>query len=241
MPAPVALTPAGAVWSLVLPRLACSSLAVLACVSRSFRELVFALKARDVARGLETVLVLAPTQADVAALSQAFAYMASCPCGCTYETRVSVPLHLRHDSRRGWCVHAAAGIPHGQLVCHYVGEILDAHEARQRQLVQDAARAANYIMVVREYFSVGSLTTAIDPTSRGNVGRFVNHACDGGNLEVRLLREGDDHPSAAFFAARHIAAGDELMYSYGSPTSGGSTPCLCGTAACLGTLPSDDV
>jgi hypothetical protein len=235
----------GGVWPLVLPRLSHASLAVLACVSHSFRELVDELKARDVARGQEVVLVLAPTKADAAVLSQAFDYVASCPCGgCSNETRVSVPLQLRQDSRRGWAVHAAALIPQGQLVCLYVGEIADAQEARQRQLVQDARRAANYILTVREHFNGGqSIATAIDPTRRGNVGRFINHACDGGSLEVRLVRDGaggDDHPSVAFFAARNIAMDSELTYSYGSPTANGVTPCFCGTAACLGTLPSDD-
>ena len=236
-------TSSSAAWPLVLPRLSHASLAVLACVSHSFRELVDELKARDVARGQESFLVLAPTKEDAAALSQAFDYVASCPCGCSYETRVSVPLHLRHGSRRGWGVHAAASIPRGQLVCHYVGEIADAQEARQRQRAQDATGAANYILTAREHFAGGqSISTAIDPTRRGNVGRFINHACDGGSLEVRLVRDaqGDDHPSAAFLAARDIAMDSELTYSYGSPTARGVTPCLCGTAACLGTLPSDD-
>ena len=244
MTAPAGCTSSGrAVWPLVLPRLSHASLAVLACVSRSFRELFDELKARDVARGQESFLVLAPTKADAVSLSQAFDYVASCPCGCSYETRVSVPLHLRHDSHRGWAVHAAVSIPRGQLVCHYVGEIADAQEAGQRQLAQDAAGAPNYIMTAREHFAGGqSIATAIDPTRRGNVGRFINHACDGGSLEVRLVRdaEGDDHPSVAFFAATDIAMGSELTYSYGSPTARGLTPCLCGTAACLGTLPSDD-
>jgi hypothetical protein len=53
-------------------------------------------------------------------------------------------------------------------------------------------------------------------------------------------------PRAAFFTRRRISAGEELTYAYGAGGSarGGGTPakpCYCGTAACTGLLPFDDV
>src|SRR5689334_3995156 len=67
-------------------------------------------------------------------------------------------------------------------------------------------------------------------------------SCDGGNLEpVVVSMKGNMLPRVALFAARDIAAGEELTFSYavaGSGSAGGSTRrCVCGTPACSGHLP----
>jgi hypothetical protein len=59
---------------------------------------------------------------------------------------------------------------------------------------------------------------AIDPTYRGNVGRWLNHACDGGNLEAWVVRSaGDASSRVVFFTRRAVAAGEELRWRYGEP------------------------
>jgi histone-lysine N-methyltransferase SETMAR len=86
--------------------------------------------------------------------------------------------------------------------------------------------------------------------------RFINHSCDGGNLElVFVTAKGELLPRVALFAARDIAAGEELTFSYGgggaqpaaqggaapSPAGKERAPCCCGADVCTGWLPSEDV
>jgi histone-lysine N-methyltransferase SETMAR len=82
----------------------------------------------------------------------------------------------------------------------------------------------------------------VDATRVGNVARFINHACDGGNLLPCLVRAaGSVIPRLVLFARRDIPNGEELRYSYGScgGVAGKVLPCYCRTPACFGTLPSD--
>jgi histone-lysine N-methyltransferase SETMAR len=84
--------------------------------------------------------------------------------------------------------------------------------------------------------------TNIDATRVGNVARFINHACNGGNLLPCLVRSaGSVIPRLVLFSRRHINEGEELTYSYGSCGSlaGDMQPCYCGTDGCFGTLPSE--
>ncbi|XP_013392113.1 histone-lysine N-methyltransferase SETMAR-like [Lingula anatina] len=95
------------------------------------------------------------------------------------------------------------------------------------------------------------LTTYIDPTKIGNVGRFINHSC-GPNLYIVPVRVDNSVPKLALFASRDIFAGEELSFNY----SGSSGPkpkstendcvlslrklCHCGYADCQGFLPFDE-
>jgi len=89
----------------------------------------------------------------------------------------------------------------------------------------------------------------------GNAARFVNHSCDP-NLLPLAVRTGSPIPRIGFFAARPIAAGEELCISYGCTRSGdeagggshgqggggeadGRRPCFCGAVTCCGVLPFD--
>ena len=83
----------------------------------------------------------------------------------------------------------------------------------------------------------------IDATKVGNVARFINHSCDGGNLQPVLVRSsGSLIPRLCFFAARDIAEGEELAFSYGDamlrPNKG--LPCFCGSSCCPGVLPAEE-
>jgi histone-lysine N-methyltransferase SETMAR len=168
----------------------------------------------------------------------------ACSCGAlcpnrVTQRRVSAPLSL-HNSRCGWGVVTDAALPRGAFVCTYAGELLRCEEASRRLAAQDACDAANYIMVLREHTSKHTWTTCIDPTRAGNVGRFMNHACDGGSVELCAVRvAGWPVPRAAFFTRRRVAAGEELTYAYGPGAGHGAKPCHCGTAVCTGVLPFD--
>lgn len=82
----------------------------------------------------------------------------------------------------------------------------------------------------------------IDATKIGNVARFINHSCDGGNLKAVLVRNsGSLLPRLCFFASMDIAEDDELSFSYGeSRIKENGLPCFCGSANCVGVLPSEE-
>lgn len=129
----------------------------------------------------------------------------------------------------------------------YAGELLTTEEARKRQQKYDElasqGRFSSALLVVREHLPSGKacLRLNIDATRVGNVARFINHACDGGNLWTVLVRNsGSLLPRLCFLASRDIVEGEELAFSYGDirlrPTG---LPCFCGTSCCFGVLPSE--
>ena len=58
---------------------------------------------------------------------------------------------------------------------------------------------------------------SVNPTGRGNVGRWINHSALHPNLKPRLIPGGPhgvDHPLIALYSCQHIAAGAELLWEY---------------------------
>uniref|UniRef100_A0A7S0RHE1 Histone-lysine N-methyltransferase n=1 Tax=Pyramimonas obovata TaxID=1411642 RepID=A0A7S0RHE1_9CHLO len=188
------------------------------------------------------------------------AHMRECgeKCGCrgscpsrVVQKGVSQAMFLKKVPGKGWGVFAGDLISAGQFVCEYAGEVLTTEEARRRQMIYDR-REMNYLLVIREVLPSRQtcFRVNIDPTHVGNVGRFFNHSCDGGNLEVFLVRVGGcPMPRAAFFAKADIAPGTELTFSYGgdgdysAPVVEGENAsrreCTCGASSCKGVLPSE--
>ncbi|CAK9322739.1 unnamed protein product [Citrullus colocynthis] len=124
-----------------------------------------------------------------------------CSCGLECDNRVtqrgiSVRLKIMRDEKKGWGLYADELIQEGAFVCEYAGELLTTGEARRRQKIYDArakgGRFASSLLVVREHLPSGNacLRMNIDATWIGNVARFINHSCDGGNLVTRLNGNG---------------------------------------------------
>jgi len=147
--------------------------------------------------------------------------------------------------RTGLGVFARSDIHRAEFIGLYSGEYLSAEEAKRRLDGYDRSAQAHALLVVREVLPSGAaaLTTQIDATNRGNIARFINHSCDGGNMEaVTVRRPGDIMPRVAMFAKRDIRAGEELLYSYGLPYAGpGRHTCCCGSAECKGSLPHESM
>jgi histone-lysine N-methyltransferase SETMAR len=116
------------------------------------------------------------------------------------------------------------------------------------------------VQVVREWLPSlqACLRINIDATRQGNVARFFNHSCGGGNLELAVVRyKGSPMPIVGIFARTNISPGEELTFTYGEPHAcapcsddgtGGAgqdlqirRPCHCGAEECLGWLPADTV
>lgn len=100
------------------------------------------------------------------------------------------------------------------------------------------------LLVVREHLPSGNacLRFNIDATRIGNVARFINHSCDGGNLSTALVRStGDLIPRLCFYASKVIKEDEELTFSYGGiRLRSKGLHCFCGSSSCFGTLPSED-
>ena len=146
---------------------------------------------------------------------------------------------------KGYGVVTKRPIPAGSFVCEYAGEIIGHEEAKRRLSVQERNKEINYILFLREHYSQSSSqVTVIDPTRIGNIGRYLNHGCTP-NAKIVPVRTQSVVPTAAVFALRDIAAGEEISYHYGGLSSEGEkislTPCCCGSAGCKGFLPSHDL
>lgn len=89
---------------------------------------------------------------------------------------------------------SAAPFHRGRRVIEYVGEIIDDAEADRR--------SNRYLFEVRKDVN-------IDGSARGNLARYVNHACRP-NCEDRIVGK-----RVFYVARRDIKAGEELTVDYG--------------------------
>lgn len=116
----------------------------------------------------------------------------------------------------------------------------------RQQKYDELAKAGQFssaLLVVREHLPSrkACLRINIDATRVGNVARFINHSCDGGNLSTVLVRRtGALLPHLCFFALKDIKENMELSFSYGDiRLKSNGLPCFCGSLSCGGTLPSE--
>uniref|UniRef100_A0A8B9V0C3 Histone-lysine N-methyltransferase SETMAR n=2 Tax=Anas TaxID=8835 RepID=A0A8B9V0C3_9AVES len=184
---------------------------------------------------------------------------ALCRCGESCQNRVvqrglQLRLEVFKTAKKGWGLRTLEFIAKGRFVCEYAGEVLGFNEACRRIQAQKP-QDSNYIIAVREHLHSGQvMETFVDPTYIGNVGRFLNHSCEP-NLFMVPVRVDSMVPKLALFAARDIAAGEELSYDYSgrfcnSPLTSREQqtseednrvrkPCYCGSRACASFLPWD--
>eukprot|EP00798_Chlamydomonas_sp_ICE-L_P010293 gene10293-8217_t len=180
------------------------------------------------------------------------------PCCANRRTQagISCPLVLKKLPGKGWAVCTSQPTPQGTFICNYSGQYISTSEALFRHKGYEKGgpiaeggpgKHGHALLTVREVLPSGlALRVNIDATLEGNVSRFINHSCDGGNLEqVVIHRSGCMLPSVALFAKYDLPADHELLFSYGPPNPGprssqgeaGHKRCACGTDACLGFLP----
>ncbi|CAN4080666.1 unnamed protein product [Withania somnifera] len=176
----------------------------------------------------------------------------SCGCGSDCGNRatqkgISVKLKVVKDRRKGWSLCAAEFIPKGKFICEYTGELLTTEEARNRQRLYDKNSTSCHfspaLLVVKEHLPSGNacMRINIDATIIGNIARFINHSCDGGNVCTLIVRSsGALLPRVCFFSSRVILENEELTFSYGDSTVNSTgSQCFCGSACCRGILPAE--
>lgn len=116
-------------------------------------------------------------------------------------------------SRTGLGLFATAPIAKRALVIEYKGRRIPTKLAQEIE----KRRANKYLFEIDRRWT-------IDGSSRRNLARYVNHACDP-NTEAELLRG-----RMIFRAVKPIAPGDEITLDYGEEYIDlffGKTGCLC--------------
>ncbi|XP_066101504.1 histone-lysine N-methyltransferase SETMAR [Saccopteryx bilineata] len=182
---------------------------------------------------------------------------ALCPCPERCGNRVvqrglRLRLQVFRTEKKGWGLRTLEPIPRGRFVCEYAGEVVGFSEA-QRRIRRQTVHDSNYIIAVREHVSNGQvMETFVDPARVGNVGRFLNHACEP-NLLMVPVRVDSMVPRLALFAARDVRPGEELSYDYSGrflnlvdgddkerrDDGALRKPCHCGSRSCAAFLPYD--
>jgi len=171
-----------------------------------------------------------------------FIYECNDLCKCTScQNRIvqlgpRIGLRISHCNK-GYGLYTDIAIERGQFVCEYAGEIIDLTEAQRRSNSDNE----NYIFVINEHFSGHVMTTVIDSTVIGNIGRYINHSCEP-NCMIVPVRVDSLIPRLAIFAMKDIQCNEEITYHYGGE---GSRPqnnlsdvkCLCESFSCNRFLP----
>ncbi|XP_037728291.1 probable histone-lysine N-methyltransferase set-23 [Drosophila subpulchrella] len=139
-------------------------------------------------------------------------------------------------------LRTTVNIPEGGYICEYAGELLTASEAKRRLNINEELGLMNYVLVLNEYTSeTKQQVTIVDPSRRGNIGRYLNHSCEP-NCNIAAVRIDCPIPKIGIFAARDIRAQEELCFHYGGEGeykkfAYGKT-CLCAAPNCTGFMPN---
>ncbi|XP_033232841.1 histone-lysine N-methyltransferase SETMAR isoform X3 [Drosophila pseudoobscura] len=151
-----------------------------------------------------------------------------------------------------FCVRTKVSIPCGAFICEYAGEILTISEAKRRIVTNKKLGSMNYVLILNEYTKTDDCyedkrqVTIIDPSRRGNIGRYINHSCDP-NCHITAVRIDCPIPKICVFAARSILAQEELCFHYGGEDryvedqASDSKACLCSADSCAGFMPNSKI
>ncbi|XP_033744870.1 histone-lysine N-methyltransferase SETMAR-like [Pecten maximus] len=171
-----------------------------------------------------------------------------CPSDCQnrlIQKGISIKMEVFHSETKGLGLRTLDNIYQGMFVCEYAGEIISFEEAKQRTKRQTESDM-NYIIVVKEHHGTGVMVTHVDPTCRGNIGRYINHSCCP-NLTMVPVRVNSMVPKLCLFATKDIPSLTELTFDYGHASSTTNSDsikpppstkkCHCGAHTCKGYLP----
>ena len=135
-------------------------------------------------------------------------------------------------------------IHRGTFIDFYVGEIISASDREHRLSMYDEAKQGHALLCLKEHSDNKNhtITTCRDATVKGNISRFINHDCSGGNLTMVTFRyHGSLISKLGIIASRDILPGEELTMQYGHPNATpNAPPCYCRSKECLGFMPHEN-
>lgn len=171
----------------------------------------------------------------------------SCRCTICYNKLVqfgpSTDLAIKSFAAKGFGLVSTKLIPKGAFVCEYAGEVLTKSEAIRRDHLNQMDNRMNYIFCLNEISSSDGVViqTFIDPSRKGNIGRYINHSCDA-NCDIISTRIDCIIPKIAIFANRDISPSSEITFNYGSKGQEASKEvkktCFCNSLNCKQFLPN---
>lgn len=137
---------------------------------------------------------------------------------------------MRRSGIHGRGVFAVRRLKADEALVEYKGERISWKEALRRH--PHDPEQPNHTF----YFSLED-GRVIDGKHGGNSARWINHSC------APNCRAEEDDGRVFIYAARDIAAGEELFFDYGLVLEGRHTKkvkkeyeCRCGAASCRGTM-----
>lgn len=143
-----------------------------------------------------------------------------CQCGPNCVNRelqkgLNVHLEVFKTEERGWGVRTLDQIPRGKFILEYVGEMLTEGEVSKRGLVYPEYNSS-YLFNVDHPAVPQEDHLVLDGFKMSNVGRFINHSCDGNLSIYRVYTETLDKRifRIGLYAGRDIEIGEELTYDY---------------------------
>ena len=99
-----------------------------------------------------------------------------------------------------------------QMICEYVGDLLDIKTATQREKKYSLNSNIGCYMY---FFTYLGKRYVIDATNEsGRFGRLINHSRYSPNCKTKVVSIGDT-PRLIFIALKDIPAGSEITYDYG--------------------------
>ena len=107
---------------------------------------------------------------------------------------------------KGWGLAAGEFIPKGSFVMQYVGEIFSSDsDFGQKRINKYKKSTCTYLMRIDN-------NEVIDPTSSGNIARFINHSCDPNcqTIKWQVL----DEMQVGIFTIKDIQENEELTFNY---------------------------
>ncbi|XP_011306771.1 probable histone-lysine N-methyltransferase set-23 [Fopius arisanus] len=172
----------------------------------------------------------------------------SCLQSCSNRLVQSGPLTCLEPFQtpaKGIALRTNEFILENQFICEYAGEVIGIDEARKRMEDNRIKKKMNYILVVTEHVGDRKITTCIDPSIFGNIGRYCNHSCQP-NANLVPVRVEGLVPRLCLFASRNIQMREEITFDYGGglekdEKNFSETVCLCGSSGCSGFLPHHPV
>jgi len=176
-------------------------------------------------------------------------YECSGLCGCaTCSNKLvqfgpSSHMEIKSFGSKGYGLVATKLLTKGTFICEYAGEILTKTEAIRRDHQNQLEQKMNYIFCLNEVgLADGKMTqTFIDPSRKGNIGRYINHSCDA-NCDIISTRVDCIIPKIAIFANRDILPSMEITFNYGSKGHEASNEfkktCFCNSFNCKQFLPN---
>uniref|UniRef100_A0A6U0BJ63 SET domain-containing protein n=1 Tax=Ostreococcus mediterraneus TaxID=1486918 RepID=A0A6U0BJ63_9CHLO len=147
-----------------------------------------------------------------------------CPSKAIKCGRIPHALAVRRVENKGYGIFARENIEKGAYLFEYVGEIISKNEASDRE-IKYAENRQFYLHDIHGKKNHPSYERyVIDPTTKGNIARMLNHSCVPNVTTIEIAASEDSLmdfngkpslvPRVVFFAVSDIKVGEELCIDY---------------------------